>query len=103
MKMTTSCPSAVSAFGSDPQTSPSPPVLAIGETSEVANTTRMRSRVILRREDAEGPPGDWRSSCHRGRSFAVDAAQDDTVDRLQDTSVDAAHDDTLHRLHDTSI
>src|SRR5258707_7291862 len=44
MKTTTSCPSAASAFGSEPQTSPSPPVLATGETSAVAKRIFIRSR-----------------------------------------------------------
>src|SRR5438067_1511063 len=35
MKMATSCPSFASAFGSDPHTSPNPPVFAMGETSAV--------------------------------------------------------------------
>src|SRR6202035_4338889 len=41
MNITTSCPSFASALGSEPQTSPRPPVLAMGETS--ALTKRMRT------------------------------------------------------------
>src|SRR6266852_2286192 len=44
MKTTTSCPSAASDFGSEPHTSPSPPVLAMGETSAVAKRIFIRSR-----------------------------------------------------------
>src|SRR5687768_112378 len=43
MKTVTSWPSRASSFGSDPQTSPSPPVFAIGETSAVANTILIRA------------------------------------------------------------
>src|SRR5712692_7797109 len=46
MKSVTSCPSFANAFGSEPQTSPSPPVLAIGETSAVAKTTRIFAHSI---------------------------------------------------------
>ena len=38
MKIATSWPSFAITFGNEPQTSPSPPVLAMGETSAVANT-----------------------------------------------------------------
>src|SRR5438876_11179193 len=41
MKIATSWPSFASTFGNEPQTSPNPPVLAIGETSAVANTIFM--------------------------------------------------------------
>src|SRR5258706_14026252 len=46
-KATTSCPSFASAFGSDPQTSPSPPVLAMGETSAVAKRILMSGFASL--------------------------------------------------------
>src|SRR5207302_2268758 len=44
MKIVTSYPSLASAFGSDPHTSPNPPVFAMGETSALAKRIFMRSR-----------------------------------------------------------
>src|SRR2546428_9966065 len=49
MKIATSWPSFASTFGNEPQTSPNPPVLAMGETSAVAN----RTFILHHREDGE--------------------------------------------------
>src|SRR4051795_1984428 len=55
MKIVTSCPSFASAFGSDPHTSPNPPVFAIGETSAVAKRIFISANSILRRCHPEPP------------------------------------------------
>src|SRR5690606_4018964 len=52
----TSCPSAASAAGNAPATSPRPPALLYGATSEAANRTRMNKR--LGRRDPYGPLSD---------------------------------------------
>src|SRR5215216_1201608 len=75
----TSC--STSAFGSAPETSASPPVLAKGTASEVRMATRIRKDEFRRREGHEQQAGAGIDSCscclllplalHRGEKFRV--------------------------------
>src|SRR5207237_5375381 len=94
MKTTTSWPSFASAFGSEPQTSPRPPVFAIGETSAVAKRMRMR-RLLYR--DARVPHDAAVIAVHIARRCVFDEARTGRAELLRGDEHRRRRDEAAHR------